>query len=156
MAFWRRRRDEPKEPEPAVPAEPPELDAPAELEAPAPDPVPDKAVPEGTFEIEGSDGNAPQARKIQVDSTVVGPVTSVDAASRMLTVLGQNVRVDADTVFDLMRTVNETSGTTFLIVTHDPRLARRCDRIVELVDGSIVADRPNRAERRGASLAEPR
>ena len=55
MAFWRRRRDEPKEPEPAVPAEPAELDAPAELEAPAPDPVPDKAVREGTFEIEGSD-----------------------------------------------------------------------------------------------------
>jgi lipoprotein-releasing system ATP-binding protein len=28
-------------------------------------------------------------------------------------------------------------------VTHDPRLAERCDRIVELVDGRIVADRPN-------------
>ncbi len=50
---------------------------------------------------------------------------------------------NADAVFDLMRDVNETSGTTFLIVTHDPRLARRCDRIVELVDGRIVADRPN-------------
>jgi ABC-type multidrug transport system ATPase subunit len=34
-------------------------------------------------------------------------------------------------------------GTTFLIVTHDPRLAARCDRIIELVDGRIVADRPN-------------
>ncbi|MEP7181392.1 MAG: ABC transporter ATP-binding protein [Betaproteobacteria bacterium] len=50
---------------------------------------------------------------------------------------------NADAVFDLMRDVNETSGTTFLIVTHDPRLAQRCDRIVELVDGRIVADRPN-------------
>src|SRR5512135_3704684 len=27
---------------------------------------------------------------------------------------------NADAVFDLMRSVNETSGTTFLIVTHDP------------------------------------
>ncbi len=50
---------------------------------------------------------------------------------------------NADAVFDLMRDVNETSGTTFLIVTHDPRLARRCDRIVELVDGRIVSDAPN-------------
>jgi len=50
---------------------------------------------------------------------------------------------NADAVFDLMRSVNETAGTTFLIVTHDPRLAQRCDRIVELVDGRIVADRPN-------------
>jgi lipoprotein-releasing system ATP-binding protein len=49
----------------------------------------------------------------------------------------------ADAVFDLMRDVNERSGTTFLIVTHDPRLAQRCDRIVELVDGRIVSDRAN-------------
>ena len=49
----------------------------------------------------------------------------------------------ADGVFELLRVVNRTLGTTFLIVTHDPRLARRCDRIIELVDGRIVADRPN-------------
>jgi len=47
----------------------------------------------------------------------------------------------ADGVFQLMRDVNAHSGTTFLIVTHDPRLAQRCDRIVELVDGRIVNDR---------------
>ncbi len=49
----------------------------------------------------------------------------------------------ADAVFDLLRTVNKQRGTTFLIVTHDPRLADRCDRIIELVDGSIVRDRPH-------------
>jgi lipoprotein-releasing system ATP-binding protein len=49
----------------------------------------------------------------------------------------------ADSVFDLMRGVNEASRTTFLIVTHDPRLAQRCDRIIELVDGNIVSDKPN-------------
>jgi lipoprotein-releasing system ATP-binding protein len=48
---------------------------------------------------------------------------------------------NADAVFKLLRDVNETSGTTFLIVTHDPRLAQRCDRIIELVDGRIVSDR---------------
>jgi lipoprotein-releasing system ATP-binding protein len=43
----------------------------------------------------------------------------------------------ADEVFALMRQFNREEGTTFLIVTHDPRLAARCDRIVELVDGRI-------------------
>jgi lipoprotein-releasing system ATP-binding protein len=51
----------------------------------------------------------------------------------------------ADGIFDLLREVNEASATTFLIVTHDPRLARRCDRIIELVDGRIVSDSPNTA-----------
>ncbi|MBK9114132.1 MAG: ABC transporter ATP-binding protein [Betaproteobacteria bacterium] len=49
----------------------------------------------------------------------------------------------ADGVFDLMREINVANRTTFLIVTHDPRLAQRCDRIVELVDGRIVADAAN-------------
>ena len=49
----------------------------------------------------------------------------------------------ADSVFDLLGSVNEASRTTFLIVTHDPRLAQRCDRIIELVDGNIVSDKPN-------------
>jgi lipoprotein-releasing system ATP-binding protein len=49
----------------------------------------------------------------------------------------------SDGVFDLLRAVNESIHTTFLIVTHDPRLAARCDRIIELVDGTIVSDKPN-------------
>jgi len=53
----------------------------------------------------------------------------------------------SDVAFDLMREVNTRLGTTFLIVTHDPRLARRCDRIVEVVDGRIVSDGPNTARR---------
>ncbi len=44
----------------------------------------------------------------------------------------------ADDVFALMRRFNAEDGTAFLIVTHDPRLAARCDRIVELVDGAIA------------------
>ncbi len=46
----------------------------------------------------------------------------------------------ADDVFVLLREFNRRQHTTFLIVTHDPRLAARCDRIIELVDGRIVAD----------------
>jgi len=49
----------------------------------------------------------------------------------------------ADEIFALLREFNVKSGITFLIVTHDPRLAARCDRIVELVDGRIVSDRPH-------------
>lgn len=48
----------------------------------------------------------------------------------------------ADGVFALLRDINRASGTAFLVVTHDPRLARRCDRVIEVVDGAIVADAP--------------
>ncbi len=46
--------------------------------------------------------------------------------------------VAADEIFRLLREVNGESGTTFLIVTHDPRLAQRCSGIIELVDGRII------------------
>ncbi len=46
----------------------------------------------------------------------------------------------ADDIFALLREVNVREQTTFLIVTHDPRLAARCDRIIELVDGRIVSE----------------
>jgi lipoprotein-releasing system ATP-binding protein len=48
----------------------------------------------------------------------------------------------ADDVFELMRRFNEFRNTAFLIVTHDPRLAARCDRVIELRDGTIVSDAP--------------
>ena len=38
-------------------------------------------------------------------------------------------------VFELMRRFNRDAGTAFLIVTHDPRIADRCDRVIEIVDG---------------------
>jgi lipoprotein-releasing system ATP-binding protein len=41
--------------------------------------------------------------------------------------------------FELMRRFNRDSGTAFLIVTHDPRIADRCDRVIELVDGRLAA-----------------
>jgi lipoprotein-releasing system ATP-binding protein len=44
----------------------------------------------------------------------------------------------ADGVFDLMRQVNRQSGTSFLMVTHNLDLARRCDRIVQVIDGCIL------------------
>lgn len=43
----------------------------------------------------------------------------------------------ADSVFGLMREFNQENGTSYLIVTHNMELARRCDRIISVVDGRI-------------------
>ena len=47
----------------------------------------------------------------------------------------------ADDIFKLMRQFNRERATAFLIVTHDPRLAERCDRNINLVDGMIAEDK---------------
>ena len=44
----------------------------------------------------------------------------------------------ADEVFALMRQINRDEGTSFLLVTHNMDLARRCDRIMRVVDGRIA------------------
>jgi lipoprotein-releasing system ATP-binding protein len=49
-------------------------------------------------------------------------------------------RNSSDEVFALMRRMHAELHTSFLIVTHDPRLAERCDRVIELVDGRIERD----------------
>ncbi len=46
----------------------------------------------------------------------------------------------SDQVFELLRRRNLESSTAFLIVTHDSNLARRCERVIELVDGVVVYD----------------
>jgi len=47
----------------------------------------------------------------------------------------------ADSVFALMQQVNRDFGTTFVIVTHNTSLAERCQRVFEVVDGRLTADR---------------
>ena len=41
-------------------------------------------------------------------------------------------------IIDLLFTRQKASGATLVIITHDPDLARRCDRTVEMRDGLIV------------------
>lgn len=47
-------------------------------------------------------------------------------------------RESADHVMDLVRTINQTMGSSFLISTHDEHIAARCQRRIELLDGRIV------------------
>lgn len=49
----------------------------------------------------------------------------------------------ADAVFALFRKLNRERGTAIIVVTHDERLARRCDRIIDIVDGRVASDVAN-------------
>jgi putative ABC transport system ATP-binding protein len=44
-------------------------------------------------------------------------------------------------IMDLMFERRAAAGATLVVITHDPVLAARCDRVVELADGRIVAER---------------
>jgi ABC-type lipoprotein export system ATPase subunit len=46
-------------------------------------------------------------------------------------------------VIDLFRELNEESGITVILVTHDQDIARSARRIIVLRDGRVVADRPD-------------
>ena len=44
-------------------------------------------------------------------------------------------------VMDLLFERRAATGATLVVITHDPALAARCDRIVELADGRVAAER---------------
>jgi lipoprotein-releasing system ATP-binding protein len=46
----------------------------------------------------------------------------------------------SDSIYKLFRKINEQTKTTFIIITHDRRIAERTDRIVEISDGRIKMD----------------
>lgn len=46
-----------------------------------------------------------------------------------------------EAIMDLLFARQRDTGTTLLVITHDPALAARCARVVEMRDGAIVTDR---------------
>ena len=65
---------------------------------------------------------------------------------------GQLDSIAADTVFDAFRRLNEEEGVTIVVVTHDPDIAARVDRVVAIRDGRTSAEIVRRVERsRGQS-----
>ena len=45
-----------------------------------------------------------------------------------------------ENIYNLMRDINKKLGTTFVIITHDRRIAEKADRIIEIKDGRIALD----------------
>lgn len=45
-----------------------------------------------------------------------------------------------ETIYNLLREINERLGTTFVVITHDRRIAEKADRIIEIQDGRIRMD----------------
>jgi len=66
-------------------------------------------------------------------------------ASDPLLILADEPTANLDTengeqVMDIMRKLNEETGTTFVFATHDPRVIKYAKRIVTLEDGKIIKD----------------
>lgn len=51
-------------------------------------------------------------------------------------------RSSADQVMALLEKINRDTGTAFLISTHDERIAMRCSRKINLLDGTLVTEGP--------------
>jgi lipoprotein-releasing system ATP-binding protein len=45
-----------------------------------------------------------------------------------------------ENIYNLMRDINERFNTTFIVITHDRKIAEKADRIIEIKDGEIVMD----------------
>ena len=63
---------------------------------------------------------------------------------------------NAEEIMDLVVDLNRRNGQTFVVVTHDIRVAERMFRIINMLDGEIVDEALTESGRRGArSLAPP-
>ena len=45
-----------------------------------------------------------------------------------------------ENIYDILRGINEKLKTTFIIITHDRRIAEKTDRIIEIKDGRVNID----------------
>lgn len=49
-----------------------------------------------------------------------------------------------ESVYNLLRDINEKMKTTFIVITHDTRIAEKADRIIEIKDGKVTSDLINK------------
>ncbi|MDY6229059.1 MAG: ABC transporter ATP-binding protein [Clostridium sp.] len=47
----------------------------------------------------------------------------------------------SETIYNIMRDINKKFNTTFIIITHDDRIAQKADRIIKIKDGRIIQDK---------------
>ncbi len=47
-----------------------------------------------------------------------------------------------DEILDIMHHLNKNMGVTMIVITHDPAVSEHCDRLIRIVDGQIVTDKP--------------
>jgi putative ABC transport system ATP-binding protein len=71
-------------------------------------------------------------------------------------VLGDEPTGDLDTktsdeIIEMMRDVNLRTGTTFVLVTHNPEVAEACDRVIVMRDGMVFDDDYDEADREAAA-----
>ena len=43
-------------------------------------------------------------------------------------------------IIDLIFKLNQEQGSTLILVTHDQRLAGRCNRVIQISDGALVSE----------------
>jgi putative ABC transport system ATP-binding protein len=59
----------------------------------------------------------------------------------------------ANEIMSLLRELNERDGMTCVIVTHDPGIGDRCDRVVRMRDGYVVGETGPRVIAEAAAIA---
>ena len=52
-------------------------------------------------------------------------------------------RKAGDEILDLLQALNREHGKTIIMVTHDPTIAHRCQRVIRLHDGNVTHDERN-------------
>jgi lipoprotein-releasing system ATP-binding protein len=72
-------------------------------------------------------------------------------ANRPSIVIGDELTGNLDTktsdrIYDMLRDLNKRMNQTFILVTHDMRMAEKTDRILRIVDGRIVCELRRQAE----------
>jgi ABC-type lipoprotein export system ATPase subunit len=67
---------------------------------------------------------------------------------------GEVDSASADTIFGVLRDLNERLGVTVIVVTHDPQVARRVDRVVAIRDGRTSTEIRRRRDVAGHVILE--